>query len=1257
MADFEAILTAELSACKTNLEKGPLSTPAYCFDGLFTPGEQDGHNLAEEWALDSLGVFSGVADEGHVERIVTALETAYLTGNYPTAAQTISLVLKRSLTSDQFAVLLSALTTFVRSSVLDPVQARPQVAASLLGTLLPILDITQPSQWQRGLVLLEELLQRLPVTLPMRNLLANRVLTTLVQQVNRLPVHLRTSQLVGIQKTVSVLEPLVFVGIEASATPLSLVDIVSEISIGDQEHWALDGVLEHLRKRRLALAELILPPVDASCSSYAWLLSGDPLVMTSSAYTLLKISPHESTNGNPLLPHISIRELLHLTKAGKAGSVPELIDAFFRNLEDKVVECSNSIAQVSSEKFAAVGADNADVYIPNDFSSFSSIIQLADDLYTLVDSEIVTFEVVTDKFLAIAKRIRERQHGNVNYLLWLLLQLFHIEKVGEAVIAADLASDERLLAKITDLCDEKSMLQQSFSIVDLAMPCSICHQQKRLKDKNLIKFRHPKLASAMAHFANAYKANIVQRSLLHHLSIDEIMRIAIVSQLRQHLVSDTLYVYLVPCDNLETEKMPFSTATFLKGGILDYSLLGLVSVDCRHRLLQLIYKMMLDHETGPRFPNAVEANSVSPYVLEVVANIIYSSPSSAELMISEVFERLRRILAKLAKEENSKEGQSVFSETTWRWISTMAELLSGPLPNIRNRRVYIILESLCVNLLSNGQFLPDCIAILDQISFTGLPLLARITMMTTARMWSFNYINRKTLISEASLEKILMRISAEAPSWAPEIIQHFPEPIRSFVQQTSSLIPPPVLLNAEPEHILNLSPQDFNQPEHQLDVLVYLWWKCINDTEHIDQILTEIRPVLQSIPPHQLMHATIRLAEHTSLAVGMLVSVEAACNALNRLTWQAQVISHNQLIIAFARCNYHMEPTLDLLEGYLLHTDELQKRVQRWCTLFTQHNYWEDENYHERLVTYLNEFPEYNCFEKCGNDTPSTDQETLPVYFYSNILDFTSVFRVVEIRLSLLSATNTTFLKSYSATFVENPPLLMKLLKVLPLESYPFSPIFINYVRSWPDVTEIKFSVEQVVDRLINANKYRKPEWRIKQQYQLLYTTVFETNTMLWPAETIIQSTLDYLYTATATTPLTISQVGAIAQWYAALPREIFLFPLTMAIASAILEVDAQIDDNIQRQKRLFELASSNTTTTSATNMTTPLMALLACLHELMQFAGDCILPSIMEAISTRRPDLAIKGRALRVPQLLAVGLHHTTQQPALASTVSNTVA
>jgi hypothetical protein len=45
------------------------------------------------------------------------------------------------------------------------------------------------------------------------------------------------------------------------------------------------------------------------------------------------------------------------------------------------------------------------------------------------------------------------------------------------------------------------------------------------------------------------------------------------------------------------------------------------------------------------------------------------------------------------------------------------------------------------------------------------------------------------------MEQLLVQISAEAPTWPPETVQYFPEPVKSFVQQTASLIPPPIPLN------------------------------------------------------------------------------------------------------------------------------------------------------------------------------------------------------------------------------------------------------------------------------------------------------------------------------------------------------------------------------------------------------------------------------------------------------------------------------
>ncbi|RKP23097.1 hypothetical protein SYNPS1DRAFT_24927 [Syncephalis pseudoplumigaleata] len=330
-----------------------------------------------------------------------------------------------------------------------------------------------------------------------------------------------------------------------------------------------------------------------------------------------------------------------------------------------------------------------------------------------------------------------------------------------------------------------------------------------------------------------------------------------------------------------------------------------------------------------------------------------------------------------------------------------------------------------------------------------------------------------------------------------------------------------------------------------------------------------------------------------------------------------------KFIIVLAWSNYYLDNTLDLLEGYLIHNEELLKRARRWCELFPRHHHWEEKDYHSQLVAYLGEYPEYNCFEQCGEPMPA-EQETLPVYFYSSNVNIASMLPVLlglflagkrvdsaiqlvdnlgalwKYNTNALSSMNLFLLHYQPMLLLDHPRLTVKLLSMLR-----------NYIRDWPHGASIELSVEQIVDRLIHADRYRKPEWRMKQQYreyvdpheEMLHTIVLETNTMLWPAEVVVQASLDYLCAASTATPLSAREVGAVAQWHAALPRETYLVPLVMAIATA-----------------------------------------------LKQFAGDAILAPLVEAIRMRSPDLAANGRVLRVPRLLAVGIDTMGQQSAIAS-------
>lgn len=106
-------------------------------------------------------------------------------------------------------------------------------------------------------------------------------------------------------------------------------------------------------------------------------------------------------------------------------------------------------------------------------------------------------------------------------------------------------------------------------------------------------------------------------------------KIAMESQLRQDVVPYTLYVYLAP-PKTDIDTLGYPSATYIKGGTLSYQLLDLLCVNAKHRLLQVIYKMMLDSETGPRYQTSSThpVVCVPPNVIDVVYKLLYSAPCS-----------------------------------------------------------------------------------------------------------------------------------------------------------------------------------------------------------------------------------------------------------------------------------------------------------------------------------------------------------------------------------------------------------------------------------------------------------------------------------------------------------------------------------------------------------------------------------------------------------------------------------------------------
>lgn len=245
-----------------------------------------------------------------------------------------------------------------------------------------------------------------------------------------------------------------------------------------------------------------------------------------------------------------------------------------------------------------------------------------------------------------------------NGLTWLLLQLFckhysvythyrtnfallDIEKVSKDVIQKDFEQDEKLFDKLVRLYnEEQTESKDAFTLRDLSLQCAVNHQKAHIKDVSNIKQRHPLIAASLQHaglcykiqayFSNYYHSNVpTNHTLFKDLDLQEMTKIAMESQLRQDVVPYTLYVYLVPT-KADIDTLGHASTTYIKGGSLDYKLLDLLCVNAKHRLLQVIYKMMLDSEQGPRYQSSgvPPVACVPPNVLDVVYKLLYSAPCS-----------------------------------------------------------------------------------------------------------------------------------------------------------------------------------------------------------------------------------------------------------------------------------------------------------------------------------------------------------------------------------------------------------------------------------------------------------------------------------------------------------------------------------------------------------------------------------------------------------------------------------------------------
>ncbi|KAJ2035965.1 hypothetical protein H4S03_003963 [Coemansia sp. S3946] len=705
--------------------------------------------------------------------------------------------------------------------------------------------------------------------------------------------------------------------------------------------------------------------------------------------------------------------------------------------------------------------DNSDasMIVPRNIQYWEHMNEIADQLYYFVLFDAIPYKAVHERLysLVFPKDSDIQAGGSMrrrdNSYIWLLLQLFHIEKVAAGPIRADLAGDEDMLDQLMQMYNEQQIVSKdAFYVRDLALQAAMSHQQEKISDNQGVKFRHPRMAVAMPFAAVVFRLRQEfgrwfreeRPELLAGDTVCRAMKTAAVSQFRQYAVPNALYTFLVPPREAIGQLPSGPLTTYQQGGRISTLLLDNINVGGKHRLLQLVYKMMLAHEMGPQFqvdgrpPAARDGiTCVSPHVVDTVYRLLYNAPYSNELMMKEVLEKLRR-----CDEAMVRGGVARLAAPTLRWLYTVYQLMNcrllrffkyyahashlvhhlrHSLVHVTHRQLYGSLEcfALClVNLQHDVGFLQ---ALLDPgyhgvslepvrpearpvryskpaVAWFACAMLARNAAVVIARIVAMRGLGDAPGLV---LEDCLASLPLQPLPWAPAVLRFLPRPVRAYYARASSAEPVVAaadvrrLIDARPEHRAlvdaGAAPGSeaalvalYADARHRPLFLLTLWELLLESPR---PVIPVVRRVLLAFPPSQMSACTAALVDYIAAAVDD-VGLGTVGPLLDSLMFTFRFVQHEHVVFGLVRGVHDLRgdtARLALVRHVLLGSVEFVARLAEWQRLDFQGRYWADVDHWRKQEAYLARFPEYFEYEaqlvKDGVAVDPPPALPLPIYY------------------------------------------------------------------------------------------------------------------------------------------------------------------------------------------------------------------------------------------------------------------------------------
>ncbi|CAG8537465.1 6927_t:CDS:10 [Funneliformis mosseae] len=1115
--------------------------------------------------------------------------------------------------------------------------------------LTSITVISSPELWNGILSFMVIIIQQYPhAILEIPSSLAADIVKNILKQINLLNDNLTSIELECVEKGKEVIDTLLVgkdCGGVGCVSHYHIIEQLQEIygpPVRGQfikVHWTMERFINELSLRRKRLAFLMMPP-DAAwplisqysrSHEYIDLAKLDSYRPFQCDYEQFieegQATSYASRFRDLFFQRAPIEEVETMIKSMKLTSVglEPVRDALFTKVHDviKLVQSHSNFNEYMR------GTPNEELYndilIPGDLDFWELIIELGDQLYGLVAYEYIKYEEVLLEFYHMVypksgENVISRRNTlpKDNTLIWLLIQLFPIEKVKSQIIAQDLSNDESLFSMLIQLYNDRQVMSKdAFYLRDLSLQCAMHHQHNALKERSNLKYRHPQLVGALAYspmirnlqmyFLKVYKENVTKHDLFKNLPIQEIIKIAILSQLI--MVADTLYVHLVPDKLMNVDKLGFPEAKFLQGGSVSHKLLDFINIHNKNRLEQLIYKMMLygSHEPSFNF-DAKDHNitCISPYTLDVVYKIVYSAPWSLEQMIKDIFAKFKRIDKSL--KTHTEGNASMVSEYSYRWQHTIMQFLchrllrflkySSKAPDLLHhikysvsyldhRQTYRDVEMFAIHVMMIQTDVKFIRSIADPnrdkpIWFPESELLARYMIFTLARLIKFRGLDD---ISPELIQGILTSIYPDSLEWSATTLSYFPEPLRIFFSQQQEK-----MKGTFP----SISDKDMDSAL-KIGNLFKLFMGAL--TSEDETMLQEHYSKLENQSIFLMATYTVVLVDFIIEKIENDISgppVEVCYKMLEELIWRYQILAFEHVLFALVRGQRENNSVvLGILDYLLFESEGYSERVHYFLSLKFNHRYWVEDDHHEKLMEYLKRYPEYFQYEAYAMDgigytdgyetaakklDPPLKAINMPIYYTSSIrkslpildlvvgrfIEFGETAKLVKLldefgQLYRFHQTPLAFVRDllcyyYSAPTIRDPIICSKLIKLLDFDEYDFVAELLQYEGNV--IFELSY-FEKVFHKLADNMDPQKcapkantkfPERHFQEipnpVVQALHIACVEILAIPTSPHDIIKATLDIILMNGKNVAVQPMVLHAIGLLYSFLPTEEFVYKM-----------------------------------------------------------------------------------------------------------------